>query len=1007
MSTTLIGRGKHKLRTGIKKVMAGAATLAVASTIALGAATPAASAIVDEPFPGQVKPGHHITGVLAYGATWFGALENPSGSDFYAWCVQVGLVNPTSNAVTKSTLPAGHAPDLGQPAAHKVNIAQMAYLLDKYESTANKDSRAALGYLIHANFEQGSNGVSAAGRVSEIVRQVRNQLPAVYSLATQYVAEARTSGVTGYESGTVQGDGERTGTINGIGIKTQGGWQAGKPIKVTLDGPAVFKSTGTKTWTGTSQPSPISLEWVATGNGPVTSEMELNNLTRTTLTKYAADGSVQDTLSYGDRNAQTDPATRTVAGPEWRVTFDFQPEITTQVESKFISKGDSFLDKVTAKASTDTEWTKLANGSNVKVKAEGTLYGPYTTPQTPSKEVPAGAPVAGKAELTFDGPGELTAGQDIKATGSGYYTWVWEIKKASQGDNAQYIRADYTDGFFTVGETTIVKMAPEVTTERDERIIKPGDKLIDHVTVSLPEGDEWITDEAGKPVEIPVTVTSYGPFDTPQAQTADVPAGAPVAGTETLVFTAEGSKSTSGDAIADKPGFYTYLAVGAETEYSEKFTHDFWVEEETASARHEITHSSIAREYNVVPGGRAFDTITIGGFPESQGTFEGLGGWIADGTLADVTVYGPLVEAPATEEVPADAPVFFETQIPAKNGVFNLGYTDEDMVSPTEGGHYVFVYSYDGDDRVAPFASAFNDVLEQFYVPTPEVPETPELPVQVVTQATKEVGVGQPFFDTALVTGNTKEGDYLIFEAFGPQTPGETPVCDEPFFTSKMIIVDGPGYYESGETTVDKPGSVYWVETLFDKDAKELHKGKCGIPSETTKITEKPWVTTKAISDSGDKPVVGDDIWDTIQIGGTFPEGAVTEVELFFTEGSITDLTCENPIWTSDKIEIEAGKFEYVTGKYTTTKVGTYSFLEKTYTKDGELISAGKCGEPSETLVVSAADEDQGEAEKDEAAQDGDLAKTGANNVTGILGAAVVLLAAGGAAIYARRRHTA
>ena len=772
-----------------------------------------------------------------------------------------------------------------------------------------------------------------------------------------------------------------------------------------MSGPAVFKTTGTKTWTGTTGSAPISLEWVATGNGEVTSESKFDYTTRTTLTKYAADGSVQDTLSYGDRPSQVDPESRTAAGPKWRVIFDFQPEISTQVESKFISKGDSFLDKVTAKSASGSEWVKLANGSNVKVKAEGTLYGPFTSPQTPSKTAPAGAPVAGKAELTFDGPGELTAGQDIKATGSGYYTWVWEIKKANQGDNAQYIRDNFTDGFFTVGETTIVKMTPGITTERDERIITPGDALIDHVTVTLPEGDEWITDEAGKPVEIPVTVTSYGPFDTPQAQTTDVPAGAPVAGTETLVFTAEGLKSTSGVAIADKPGFYAWVAVGAETEYSEEFSHDFWVEEETASARHEITHSSIAREYNVVPGGRAFDTITIGGFPETQGQFEGLGGWVADGTLADVTVYGPLAEMPSTEEVPADAPVFFETQIPAKNGVFNIGYTNDDMVVPTEGGHYVFVYSYDGDDRVAPFASAFNDVLEQFYVPTPEVPETPELPVQVVTQATKEVGVGQPFFDTALVTGNTKEGDYLIFEAFGPQTPGETPVCDEPFFTSKMIIVDGPGYYESGETTVDKPGSVYWVETLFDKDAKELHKGKCGIPSETTKITEKPWVTTKAISDSGDKPVVGDDIWDTIQIGGTFPEGAVTEVELFFTEGSITDLTCENPIWTSDKIEIEAGKFEYVTGKYTTTKVGTYSFLEKTTTKDGELISAGKCGEPSETLVVSAADEDQGEADKDEAAKDGDLAQTGAN-VTGIIGTAVVLLTAGGAALYARRRQT-
>src|SRR5699024_3293288 len=121
---------------------------------------------------------------------------------------------------------------------------------------------------------------------------------------------------------------------------------------------------------------------------------------------------------------------------------------------------------------------------------------------TPSQDVPAGAPVAGTAELTFEGPGTLQAGQDIEAEASGYYTWVWDIVRDNQ-PNPDYIRDDYTDGFFTVGETTIVRVSPEIVTERDDQFISHGDyeliphsngsvgNLVDNITLSLSEGDQW------------------------------------------------------------------------------------------------------------------------------------------------------------------------------------------------------------------------------------------------------------------------------------------------------------------------------------------------------------------------------------------------------------------------------------------------------------------------------------------------------------------------------------
>ena len=41
---------------------------------------------------------------------------------------------------------------------------------------------------------------------------------------------------------------------------------------------------------------------------------------------------------------------------------------------------------------------------------------------------------------------------------------------------------------------------------------------------------------------------------------------------------------------------------------------------------------------------------------------------------------------------------------PAKNGVYDIGYTNEDRIQPTEAGYYVIVTRFAGDDRVQPFA---------------------------------------------------------------------------------------------------------------------------------------------------------------------------------------------------------------------------------------------------------------------------------------------------------------
>ena len=148
------------------------------------------------------------------------------------------------------------------------------------------------------------------------------------------------------------------------------------------------------------------------------------------------------------------------------------------------------------------------------------------------------------------------------------------------------------------------------------------------------------------------------------------------------------------------------------------------------------------------------------------------------------------------------------------------------------------VSEFEGSDRAEGFRSSPADVRERFFVVPPSDAVAPP---SVVTQARASVPVGEPFSDSALVQGADAvlSGTHLVFEAYGPQDPDSPPVCVTPFFTSEQIPVDhGAGIYESGATTAAAAGVVYWVESLYSAKGDLLHRGECGLPSETTVVTE-------------------------------------------------------------------------------------------------------------------------------------------------------------------------
>ncbi|WHP18244.1 hypothetical protein [Cellulomonas sp. ES6] len=557
---------------------------------------------------------------------------------------------------------------------------------------------------------------------------------------------------------------------------------------------------------------------------------------------------------------------------------------------------------------------------------------------------------------------------------------------------------------------------PRATTTVQEVRVADGDPLVDRVEFSAAPGDWWVEID-GDPVDVPAEVTWYGPFDAPLPQSAAPPAGAPVAGTVRVVADGPGTVTTPGTVRATRAGFYTAVVTIRKADAGrfaqhvrEDFRAPFFEAVETSVNPFELRHESQTREFNVAPGGRAFDRITVSGYPDDHGGFGGLGPWQPDLGEATVTVYGPLPALPDGPVVPQDAPVHWQGTVAAVDGRYDVGYDPaRPIVAPATathpgGDYFVFVYAFAGDARVAPFVSPFDDLREVFYVPgSPEV----VVPPQAVTQAQDAAPAGGTMRDTALVTGTTQPGDHLVFEAYGPQEPGAVPVCDAGtlLWTSEPVEVRGAGYYDSGDAPApDRAGLVYWVETLARADGTVLDRGECGAPAETTTVTEDVTVRTTALAAAED-PVAGTEVWDVLTVRGTVPDGTLATVDLFHAPPG-EDLVCREPVWTAT-VPLSDGAGEYRTDAYRTTEPGTYGFVERTTAPDGTELSAGRCGEESETLTVGpppatptsppAAPPPPGTPVADAPP----LAVTGADAVTA--GAAALLLVTGGAVALVHR----
>ena len=279
---------------------------------------------------------------------------------------------------------------------------------------------------------------------------------------------------------------------------------------------------------------------------------------------------------------------------------------------------------------------------------------------------------------------------------------------------------------------------------------------------------------------------------------------------------------------------------------------------ETTMNRTRLNVESTATEHTAVVGSELTDTITVSGFPDDHGDYAGSDtlGIGADQPYAQVSVwwsgdpddpardddYRPTGTAAPQED---DHHRLIGTwDYPAVNGRIRVGGGEPDAhgnpvtITADAHGWYVFIWTFAGDDRVMPAASAYDDAWERVRVHPVDTPE----PVTLTTHVSADiVDVDEPFHDVAHITGPVPEGAYVTFTAYEAIEEGETPGLNGMLLDNVRADTDPEKTDQlvtSPETRSPTAGLVYWKATLFNKDGDILATHDLGAEGETVKVRE-------------------------------------------------------------------------------------------------------------------------------------------------------------------------
>jgi hypothetical protein len=407
----------------------------------------------------------------------------------------------------------------------------------------------------------------------------------------------------------------------------------------------------------------------------------------------------------------------------------------------------------------------------------------------------------------------------------------------------------------------------------------------------------------------------YGPFPSPPSPASCAP-GALVT-SQTVPVTAFGPYSTSAVPITTA-GTYTWVATySGDANYLGAGPTVCGDPPETVTFA-QATPAIVTTASGAQVGQPISDQATLSG------------GFNPTGTIT-FNAYGP-------NNATCTGAVFFTSTVPVSgNGPYNSGNSP----NVTQSGVYRWTATYSGDVNNAGVASACNAANESTQVG----PVTPA----IVTNATPTAPVGQPISDTATLSGGVNPTGTITFTLFN------NPTCTgAPVFTSAPIAVNGNGPYNSGNFTPTTAGSYNWIAAYSGDANNNPVTTACGAPNETTVVTQlTPTIATSAT------PTVplGTPISDTATVtGGAAPAPPPTGTVVFTLFGPANPTCTGAPIFTSGAQPLAGGPPPTASsGPFTTTAVGTYTWVA-VYSGDVNYTSVtSPCGAPNEASVVTQA----------------------------------------------------
>lgn len=840
-------RRRHRKSQALRRLGRSAVGMAIIAVIGFGTLAPAEAATTGAGYSGITPDGGYLGNYIV-----------PDGSR--AYCMDSSADWP-SGATGGASLVGALTTEMGDALDGSV-LQRLNYALSKWGQTADATQAAAVNAYVYAYTSTWAhyNGQGYATGVHYIDgnQTVLGAFNTIWNeTETQYNQPQGFPGYSGSMSFSVDNN-NYTGSLRVANLP------AGATVNLQLSN-GIFTDTGSATRNGVGNGT-YPVKGVPADGQPFYKISATGNVSAPAGWTYDGNvtiyytGGQQRVIKGGTTTPQRGTYTIAASDPVDRSTL-FSPVVTSSVQGRFVDEGSSFTDTLQADVAAGSQpWRQTTSGRYIPVVAKGTLYGPFADQPTPSATVPAGAPVAGTATVTLNGPGNYTAPSVLAANHApGFYQWVWDINASDSSVGAQLFMPDgylWADQFGLQAEAHVVaaKLSGVSNASADE--VGFGHAVSDALTVSLDEGP-WPT-IGGSPIPAHFQNKTYWvEGDTPPTPGDSIPANAELFHTTDVSVTAPGEYTS--DEITAPPtaagylvNVWTIIQDGPGAGYFTDWT-DGWAAagEVTKVSAPTVSTEAIA---SVALGDETSDTAIVGDqipAPYCGSNQPADGETSCPNTvtfaaylqqdLGDQPVCEPANEVFNTGYVPQADPNEAAPGSPTPTPTVPLerdpAYFYNKPVPISEAGRFpsadvifkkVGVYYW-----VATFRTGDGTVIN-----TGECGDQKEKTVvaedDVVTKATQRVGIGQKGHDTAIVTGVIPKNATIEFAVYKQQ--GSTAVCTpaNEVKVGKPQPLPATGEYTSDDYTFTDAGTFFWVETVRNARGEVTHQGKCGADGETT-----------------------------------------------------------------------------------------------------------------------------------------------------------------------------